>query len=254
MSDTALCGREAEARPLLDRLDARVRILATLAVVSTVLAIRSPAILAALLPVAGVAAALAGLRPRDLAARLVHVEGFLLVLAVMLPLTVPGPVAVALGPVELSRPGLDRVVLILLRVNLSALTILILLAGLEPVRLGHALARLGMPTRLVHVLLFTARWVGLVREEARRLHDAMRTRAFRPKTSAHGLRSLGHLIGRLLVRAFERAERVDEAMRCRAFGGRFALVAQETPTRRDAIFAAGLALGLLVPLAMDRLT
>jgi len=254
MSDAAFCARPAEIRPLLDRLDTRVRIAATLATVVVILALRSPVILAALVPLAIAAAFAAGVTLRDLGSRLVHVEGFLIVLAVLLPLTVPGPVWVSLGPLELSQPGVDRAVLILLRVNLAAMTILILLAGLEPVRLGHALARSGMPDRLVHLMLFTARWVALVGEEARRLHEAMRARAFRATTSRHGLATLAHFVGQLLVRAFERAERVDEAMRCRAFAGRFALVAEERPGVADVVFAVGLGLGLLAVLVLDLTT
>ena len=252
MSDTTFCEREAEARPLLDRLDARVRIAAAVAVVMTIVSLHSPLVLCALLPVAALFALAAGLTLAELRARLVHVEGFLVVLAVMLPLTVPGPTWISIGPIALSEPGIDRAVLVLLRVNLSAVAILILLAGLEPVRLGHALGRMGVPSKLVHVLLFAARWVALVREEARRLHDAMRARAFRASTSRHSLRSLAHFIGQLLVRAFERAERVDEAMRCRAFAGRFALVAEDRATRLDAVFAAGIGLGLLVLVVVDR--
>lgn len=252
MSETIFCGRDATARPFLDRRDARVRIAATVATVVAVLSIRSPVVLAGLLPIAAAAAFAVGIGARDLRDRLIHVEGFLVVLAVMLPLTVPGPTWAALGPIELSRPGVERAVLILLRVNLSALAILILLAGLEPVRLGHALARLGMPEKLVHILLFTTRWVALVREEARRLADAMRTRAFRAATSRHALRSLAHFVGQLLVRAFERAERVDEAMRCRAFAGRFVLVAEERASVHDGIFAAGLGLGLVIAIIVDR--
>lgn len=253
MSDAAFCAPVAVARPLLDRLDARVRIAATLATVLAILAIRSPVVLAGLVGVGVLAARASGSTFADLARRLVHVEGFLIVLAILLPLTVPGPAWVALGPVVLSQPGVDRAILILLRVNLSMLAILILLAGLEPVRLGHALARLGMPAKLVHLLLFTARWVALVRTEAGRLHDALRTRAFRADTSAHTLRTLAHFTAQLLVRAFERAERIDEAMRLRAFAGRFALIAEERATRHDAVFAAGLTFGLLVPIVVDRL-
>lgn len=253
MSDVAFCGCEAEARPALDRLDARVRIVATFATVVALLAIRSPLVLAGLVPVLIAAARLTGLTLRDLKARLLHVEGFLIVLAIMLPLTVPGPTAASLGPITLSQPGIDRAILVLLRVNLAATAILIFLAGLEPVRLGHALARMGVPAKLVHVLLFTARWVALIRDEARRLHDAMRARAFRATTSRHGFATLGHFVGQLLVRAFERAERVDEAMRCRAFAGRFALVAEERISAYDAVFAAGVTLGLVLAILVDRL-
>lgn len=252
MSEAAFDLRETAARPILDRFDPRLRVVAALAVVLTVLAVGSPRVLAAMVPAAVVAALACGTGARDLARRLGHVEGFLLVLVILLPLTVPGPAGVEIGPLSLSQAGIDRAVLILLRVNLAAVAIFTLVGGLEPVRLGHALARLGMPEKLVHLLLFAGRWVALVREEAERLHEALRARAFRAGTSRHALRTLAHFIGRLLVNAFERAERVDEAMRCRAFAGRFALVDEAGPHRHDALFAAGIALGLAFVLVVDR--
>lgn len=253
MSDAFVCGCEPGARPTLDRLDGRARVLAVLAVVATILVVRSPLVLAGLVPIAVALALFSGLTWRDLADRLAHVEGFLIVLAVLLPLTVPGPAWLVLGPITLSQPGIDRAVLVLLRVNLCAVAILTLIAGFEPVRFGHALARLGMPLKLVHLLLFAARYITLIREEATRLQEALRTRAFRASTSTHTLRTLAHFMGQLLVRAFERAERVDEAMRCRAFAGRFALVVEERATRHDVIFAAVLALGLALVITVDRL-
>jgi cobalt/nickel transport system permease protein len=252
VSEGLACSLAPPSRPVLDRLDGRVRVLSAAAAVATILALGSPVVLALALVLGLGLALLSGLSGRDVAARLVHMEGFLLVLLVVLPLTAPGP-TIALGPVALSQPGLDRAILVLLRVNLCALAILTLLAGLEPVHLGHALGRLKVPAKLVHLFLFAARYVAVIGEEAGRLHDALRVRAFRPRTSLHTLRTLAYFVGQLLVRAFERAERVDEAMRCRAFAGRFALVADARLTRHDALFAGGLAIGLAVVLLLDRL-
>jgi cobalt/nickel transport system permease protein len=247
-----LAGWSGPKRPAIERLDARLRVMAALAAVLATLAMQSPIMLGVALALALALARLSGLTFRHIAARLVHIEGFLMVLVVLLPLTAPGP-EVALGPLALSEPGLERALLIVLRVNLSALAILTLLGGLEPVRLGHALARLKVPAKLVHLLLFAARYVALIGEEARRLNDALRARAFRPRSNLHSLRTLAYFLGQLLVRAFERAERVDEAMRCRAFAGRFALVAHQRFTRHDAVVAAMTALGLAVLLSLDRL-
>jgi cobalt/nickel transport system permease protein len=229
-------------------------LVAALAAVVAVLAVRSPLVLAAAAPVALAAAVAVGASPRDLLHRLLHVEGFLLVLAVLLPLTVPGPVWLAIGPIALSQPGVERAVVMLLRVGLAATAIFALLGGLEPARFGHGLARLGVPRKLVHLLLFTGRFVALVRDEAVRRHETMRARAFRPRTSLHTLRSLAHLVGRLLVGAFERAERVDEAMRCRAFAGRFALIDDDRFGAADRRFTVAVAALLSLLVMVDRLT
>lgn len=253
MTDALYCCDAADARPWLDRFDARTRIVTALALIVAALVVRSPLVL-----IAGLVALLAfarfcGLRAKDIAGRLAHAEGFLLVLLILLPLTVPGPAVLSIGPVDLSGPGLDRALKLFLRVNFSALAVLSLLAGMEPVRFGHALAGLGVPEKLAHLLLFAARWVALIKEEGSRLHDAMRARAFRASTSLHTFRTLGFFCGQLLVRALERAERIDEAMRCRGFAGRFVLAAEERPGRSDALFAAGAAVAITIAIALDRL-
>ena len=254
MSDGFLARGGLDERPLLDRLDARVRIGAAVAIVVAVLALHSLPLLVGLVPVAVALALLGGVRAGELAHRLKHVEGFLLVLVLLLPLTVPGETIATLGPLAVSGAGVRRALEVLARVNLAAITVTTLIGGLEPVRLGHGLAALGMPEKLVHLLLFAARWVALVREEAGRLADAMRARAFRARPSRHGLTSLGFFIGQLLVRAYERAERVDEAMRCRAFSGRFALVIETRIGRVDRLFVVFVGAALLLLLAWDRLT
>ena len=254
MSAMLLDDRAVAARPLLDRLDPRSRILGAIAAVAVVLALRSASVLAASTVIAVLVAIAIGAKPGDLLRRLARVEGFLAVLLVLLPLTVPGPDWARLGPLVLSEPGVDRAVLVALRVTLAASVVFALVAGLEPVRFGHALARLGMPTKLVHLLLFAVRFVALLRDEVGRRHDSLRARAFRPRTSIHTLRTLAHLTGRLLVGAVERAERVDEAMRCRAFTGRFALVDGGDFGAADRRFAVVATILLLLPLVTERLT
>ncbi len=252
MSGALLARGGLDERPLLERLDPRIRVSTAMAIVVAVLALRSLPLLVSLVPIAIGLALLGGVRSGELAHRLKHVEGFLLVLVAMLPFTVPGEAIATFGPLSIGAAGTHRALEVLARVNLAAITVTTLIGGLEPVALGHGLAGLGVPPKLVHLLLFAARWVALVREEAMRLVDAMRARAFRPGISRHALTTLGHFIGQLLVRAYERAERVDEAMRCRAFAGRFALVSDGRIGRADYVFAGFTIASLLLLLAWDR--
>lgn len=237
----------------LDRLDTRTRIVVAVALVLALANLRSWSLLAVAILLGLVLSRLAGVSARQTARRLLHVEGFLLILFVALPLLTPLPPFVEVGPLSLSLPGLERAVTLVLRISAAALVVLPLISGLTPIRLGHALGRLGLPARLVQVFLFAIRYVELLRAEARRLHDAMRLRGFVPGTNVHTMRSYGHFIGQLLVRAVERAERVNEAMRCRGFAGRFPLVTLERFGIVD-VGTAGL-VGLLVAGALlaDRL-
>lgn len=234
---TARADAEAPAG-LIAGLDGRTRLLAALALVVTAVALRTPEALLVMLAGGLALAGLGGVSGRPLRSRLLHVEGFVVLLFVGLPLLAPDGPWLNVGPLAISQSGLARAFLLALRITAAALIVLTLLAGLTPVRLGHGLHRLGAPDRLVQVLVFTFRYVDLLDGEARRLREAMRLRGFQPKTDLHTLRTYAHLIGQMLVRAFERAERVMEAMRCRGFSGRFPLIADERFSGRDAVLAA----------------
>jgi cobalt/nickel transport system permease protein len=244
------------AAPLsrLDRLDTRSRLAVAVALVLTLASLRSWPLLGAGIGLGLLLTVLAGVPARQTLRRLLHVEGFLLILFVALPLTTRLPPFVAVGPLTLSLPGVERALTLVLRITAAALVVLPLVSGLTPIRLGHALGRLGLPPRLVQVFLFAVRYVELLRAEARRLHDAMRLRGFVARTDLHTLRSYGHFIGQLLVRAVERAERIDEAMRCRGFAGRFPLITLERFGAAD-LAAAGLTVLLIAAaLCLDRLS
>jgi cobalt/nickel transport system permease protein len=103
------------------------------------------------------------------------------------------------------------------------------------------------------LLLFAVRYLGVLEAEYGRLRAAMRARAFRPRTDAHTLRSLGHLVGMLLVRSAERAERVMAAMRCRGFTGRLYVLDDLRWRAADSVVAAGLALAIAALVGVDRL-
>lgn len=185
--------------------------------------------------------------------RLLHVEGFLLLLFATLPFTVAGQPIFSLGPLTVSQEGVRRATLIACKVSASVLIMMALLRAVEPAQLGQALRSLHLPEAMVRLFVLTARYLPLIREEALRLHDAMRMRGFRPRANGHTWRSYGNLVGMLLVRALDRARRIEEAMLCRGYRGRLPRLAQPAPDRRDwASFTAivGFAVAILL---VDRL-
>jgi cobalt/nickel transport system permease protein len=216
-----------EARPTpgwLARRDPRLRVLAALALVLALVSLQRPVIAALGLALAFVLAVGSGLPARELPRRLLPLEGLLLLLALTLPLTVPGEVLLALGPLSISRQGGALALLILLKANAVVLVLLGLLGGLGAMALGHALARLGLPAALAQLLVLTVRQVELLGQEYQRLRRAMQARAFVPRSNRHTWNSLGWLIGMLLVRSLIRARRLLAAMRCRGFSGRLRLL------------------------------
>ncbi|MFD0978343.1 cobalt ECF transporter T component CbiQ [Tropicimonas aquimaris] len=226
----------------LGRIDPRVRIVAALAfAVVTVACGRLPVLLAAL----GIAVALLAasrLPAGRTLRRMATMDGFILILLVMLPFTVPGEPMFTIWGLPASREGLLQAVEILLTANAVILALMALVGTMEPVTMGHALHALRVPTALVHLLMFTVRYIDVLREEYLRLRQAMKARGFRPSTDWHCYRSFGYLLGMLLVRSMERSERILDAMKCRGFTGRIPLLDRFAFARRDAVFTAGFSL------------
>jgi cobalt/nickel transport system permease protein len=112
-----------------------------------------------------------------------------------------------------------------------------------------AAARLGMPKLLVHLTLLTYRYVFLLLDEFHRLRIALRVRGFRNRVTMHSYRTIGQVAGTLLVHGADRADHVAQAMRCRAFDGRFRTLTVFRSTPADAmmfVLVAGAAAGLVV--------
>lgn len=232
--------------------DLRLRLVATFLAIACLSQLRSLGVAAATLMLIALAV-LAGPSERRLWHRLLHVEVFLLLLFVTLPFTLPGQALVTLGPLTASVEGVWRAALIACKVSASTLLLMAMLGPVEPARLGAALRGLRMPEPIGRLFVMTARYVWLIRDEARRLHDAMRVRAFRPRSNRHTWRSYGNLIGMLLVRALERAQRVEEAMACRGYSGRFPMRAEPAPTPRDWLGFTTVAALASVAIWIDRL-
>lgn len=232
--------------------DPRLRLVSTLLAVTAISQLHT-------LPVAAAAFAFALLLAATLRAgpglwkRMLHVEGFMLLLFLTLPFTMNGRTIATIGPLSVSDAGLWRAALIALKVSACVLVLAALLGRLDPARLGATLHGLHVPERFSRLLVMTARYVTLILDEARRLGESMRARGFRARSTRHTWRSYGNLVGMILVRALDRAERVEEAMLCRGYAGRFPYAAFPAPRTRDwAGFALICGAGTLA-LIVDRL-
>ncbi|HUS92603.1 MAG TPA: cobalt ECF transporter T component CbiQ [Phycisphaerae bacterium] len=234
----------------MHRLDARLRIIAAAAgSVAVALADRPGALAVGLAAGAGLALS-ARLPAGPVGRRMVGLNAFMLLLVVLLPVSVPGVPLLEAGPLSFSREGLLLAATVAVKANAIVLLLTAMLSTLEPMTFGRALTALHVPNKLVHLYFFTVRYIDVLHHEYGRLRRAMRVRCFRPRMTVHTYRSVGYLVGMLLVKSFDRSERVLAAMKCRGFTGRFVLVDPFALARRDGLFAlaaAGLlcAMGLL---------
>jgi cobalt/nickel transport system permease protein len=248
-----VCETYIRDESVIHRVDPRVRVVAA-ALFSIVVAVSqrfAPLAAAAVLALGLVGAA--RVPPKALARRLGALGAFLIMLWVVLPLTTPGQAACHLGSAGLSRAGLALAGRITLKSSAIVLALTALLSTMEPASLGHALRHLGVPAKLAHLLLMTVRYLDVLHHEYERLVRAMKVRCFRPRMTRHTYRSLGYLVGMLLVGSFDRSGRIQAAMKCRGFRGEFHPLDHFRFGRRDAAFALGAA-ALLASLALAEWT
>ena len=234
----------------LRRLDPRWKLAALVPAALLVALLRGLPAAGAALAGALALAALARIPGRWLLGRLGAAALFLALFTLPLPLLLhDGGPAWELGPLRLSWYGL-RVSLLLTAKAVAILTLMLIILVSAPLdatlKAAHALR---VPGLLIQLVTLTYRYVFLLADELGRLRVALRVRGYRNRMSRHSYRTVGHVAGTLLVRSYERAERVGQAMRCRGFDGRFRSLAEFRTAAADVLaFAliAGCSVGLLL--------
>lgn len=228
----------ADGASLAHRLDPRGKVVVAALFAVLVAAAQTYAPALAGLALALVCLALARLPWKKVAARLLLVNSFIFFLWLILPLTYPGEALWRFGPLAVSRQGLIFAGLITLKSNAIMIALMALIATAPVNTLGQALQQLRLPGKLCHLLLFTYRYLHVIELEFQRLVQALKIRGFQPGTNLHTCRTYAYLAAMLLVRSYDRAESVYQAMLCRGFHGRFYSLRTFSWQRRDGIFLA----------------
>jgi cobalt/nickel transport system permease protein len=181
-------------------------------------------------------AVLARLPVRWYLARVGAVAAFLFWFVLILPFVIPD-----------TNPGLDigglhvpyglKVAILLCLKALAIITLVLVHLGTTPLpatlKAAHALR---VPGLVIQIAMLAYRYIFVVAGEVVRLRIALRVRGFRSRANRHSYRTLGQVSGTLLVKGYERAESVAQAMRCRGFDGRFRALAQSRTTAADILF------------------
>ena len=202
-------------------IDPRIKIIVA-ALFSVLVAVSNDFL--ALLPALAVSVlmiSLAKLSIQKVLYRLLLVNGLIFFLWLLLPFTYRGESWFTLGPLVATKEGILYATKITVKSNTILLAMIALLGTIPIFTLGHAMSRLSVPDKLVHLLLFTYRYIHVIFQEYRRLINAMKIRGFTPRTNNHTYKTYAYLLGALLVRSYDRAERIHKAMLCRGFTGRY---------------------------------
>ena len=162
-----------------------------------------------------------------LAKRLV-IEVPFVVFALVLPFVAAGP-RTAIGPVEVSQPGLEAAAALLAKGTLGVLASLLLAATTEPRDIVSGFEKLRLPQPLVQIMGFMLRYTEVVAADLGRMRVARESRGFRAR-SVRQWPALGATLGTLFIRSYERGERVHVAMLSRGYTGRLPTLRPLTAT------------------------
>lgn len=205
----------------LHRWEPRCKLVGLLALMVAFAFVRSPWLLPVILVVALAIYRLARLPLLFLLARLRLPGLFVLFLVMSAPFLIGHTVVVAVGPLALRQEGLMFVGVFSTRF-VAILTAGVVLFSTAPLAASINAARsLGVPVVLTEMTLLTYRYLHELGRDLHTMQRAMGQRGFR--ASRLRVRTLSHLAaltGSLLVRSFERSERVYQAMRLRGYGVR----------------------------------
>jgi cobalt/nickel transport system permease protein len=230
--DTLAAGKSS-----LHGLDPRVKLIATLAFIVTVVSFDKYA-LSALIPFILypiVLISVGGLPVRYLLKKVLLVLPVALVIGIFNPL-IDREAYFYLGSLGVSG-GWVSFLSILLRfvLTVSAALILLALTGFNAVCM--ALAKFGVPRPFVVQLLFFYRYLFVLTDEAERLVRARSLRSFNSR--AMGFGTFVPLSGHLLLRTLDRAQRIYLAMCCRGFDGHIRIVRAMKIGFKEVVFLSG---------------
>jgi len=165
---------------------------------------------------------------------------FLLPLLIILPFTVRGDPLISQHSLAISIQGVLLGLLFLLR-GLSAAIIALMIVGSSPFsETISAMSSMGLPGTLTQIFLFAYRYVFLLNDELQSLNRSLDSRRFVKRTDLKTARILSLTVAMLLIRSYERSERVFYAMLSRGYRGEL------PPGRRQMIKHDDLFKGFLV--------
>ncbi|HOK56224.1 MAG TPA: cobalt ECF transporter T component CbiQ [bacterium] len=152
---------------------------------------------------------------------LISVNLFIFLCWLFLPLSIPGKEVFRFLKFSVTYEGIRYTLLITIKANLIFLTNFVLIFSTHPIRIIHALHHLHLPKKLINIFFLSTRYIPVIEKEKNRIQKAMKIRCFVPKNNIHTYKTIGNFVGILLLRSYERSERIYKAMILRNFSGIF---------------------------------
>ena len=113
--------------------------------------------------------------------------------------------------------GINLAILITLRMNLIVLSVWLFLHHVTDTILAQAIAKLPLPTKLIHLFILSVRYISLLAELNQKMDMAMKARGFHPKFNLFTMKVYAQRVALLLIHSMLKAEKAEIAMKARGF-------------------------------------
>ena len=130
--------------------------------------------------------------------------------------------------------GLVSLVSITLKAGLTVMAVLILIATTKMPVISRQLIRLKVPTIFVLLISMIYRYISVALEETINMYTAYSLRS--PHGKGIKIKDMGSFVGQLLLRSFDRGERVYFAMKCRGFSGDYKYIPTPKPPLGECVY------------------
>jgi cobalt/nickel transport system permease protein len=223
------------------RLEGRVKLLVVIVFTALVISVprHSVSILACYAVGPFAMLVIGGIPIRFALKHIVIVSPFVLVLAASSVLYGKAPVVVEFGPFTIHTTiGWLRFFSILAKFVVTMLALIALVSTTRFAELLRGLEKLHVPKLLVVQLGFLYRYIFVLIDSVHHILRARAGRKLRYLGARAELKTAGSMVGSLLIRSINTAERVSMAMQARGFDGSFRTHSQIRVTYRDYLFCA----------------
>ena len=191
-------------------------------------------------------ALVARIPPMDIWRRSRAVLPLVILVAAFIPFFRGGDEAFALGPLSVSREGLEVLGEVSAKATIGTVSAVLLAATTTVPAIIRGLETMRVPRLLVLIASFMYRYLFVIADELRRMRSALASRAYRPRHLL-AVGPLGRMATALFLRSYSRGERVYLAMMARGYSGQMPRLDPLRLARADAVFV-GLIVLALVPL------
>lgn len=151
--------------------------------------------------------------------RLKWVFFFVIALLVIIPITTSGQVVFSLGFITITKQGVHLASMISLKALSAALLLFPMVSTMTFITFIRAIEHLRIPNKIVQMISFIYRYIFVISDELYKTRLSVKSRNVNKKSYFLKHQVLGNVIGMIMIRSYERGERIRDAMISRGYNG-----------------------------------